>query len=154
MSPSKVSTVAWDQFYNVINGQNRTGKEKYQGTNPSTGEKLWGVPVATQQDVDEAVKVAKVAFESYRETTVEQRKEYLRKLKDQVSAHIEELTELLCHETGKPVSHANLILSAELTNRFRKQPLKLRLLASQSGLTPTLLSTSPRKEMKTMRRLS
>ena len=31
MSPSKVSSIKWDEFYNVIDGQNRSGKEKHQG---------------------------------------------------------------------------------------------------------------------------
>jgi acyl-CoA reductase-like NAD-dependent aldehyde dehydrogenase len=104
MSPSKVSSLQWDKFSNVINGQLRDSKDHHYGTNPSTGEKLWPVPIAGQKDVDEAVEVAQKAFESFRETTLDERKALLTKFKDALLAVSDEMTELLCAETGKPVS--------------------------------------------------
>lgn len=103
MSPSKVSTVKFDEFYNIINGEKRSAKDQHHGTNPSTGEKLWPVPIGGQKDVDEAVAAAKKAFETYKTTTLEQRKGLLNKFKDALLAHSDEMTELLCTETGKPV---------------------------------------------------
>ncbi|USW53787.1 Putative aldehyde dehydrogenase domain, aldehyde/histidinol dehydrogenase [Septoria linicola] len=108
MSPSKVSTVKFDEFYNIINGQQRGGKDQHYGIDPSTGDKLWPVPIGSQKDVDEAVAAAKTAFESYRETSIEQRKELLTKFKDALLAHSDEMTELLCAETGKPKQIAEM----------------------------------------------
>ncbi|CAK1356897.1 unnamed protein product [Cercospora beticola] len=108
MSPSKVSTVKFDEFYNIINGEKRGAKDQHHGTNPSTGEKLWPVPIGGQKDVDEAVVAAKKAFESYKTTTLEQRKELLNKFKDALLAHSDEMTELLCTETGKPKQIAEM----------------------------------------------
>lgn len=31
MSPSKVSEVKWDEFFNIVDGQKRTGKEQHHG---------------------------------------------------------------------------------------------------------------------------
>lgn len=104
MSPSKVSDIKWDEFANWIDGKPRGGKDQHYGIDPSTGEKLWPVPIGGQKDVDDAVAAAKKAFESYRETTIQHRKELLQKFKDALLAHSEEMTELLCTETGKPVS--------------------------------------------------
>ena len=79
MSPSKVSSITWDSFHNTIDGEARGGKEKHFGINPSTGEKLWPVPIGSQQDVDDAVQSAEKAFESWSQTTVEKRKELIQK---------------------------------------------------------------------------
>lgn len=72
------------------------------------GEKLWPVPIGTQKDVDEAVEAAQKAFESWREVPIEERKEYLNKTKDALLAHSNEMTELLCAETGKPKAVAEM----------------------------------------------
>ncbi|CAK3945879.1 aldehyde dehydrogenase [Lecanosticta acicola] len=112
MSPSKVSTIQWDQFYNIINGQQRDGKDQHYGINPTTGDKNWSVPIGSQQDVDEAVDVAKKAFESWRFTALEKRKELLSKFKDVVLQYADELTELLCQETGKPKQVAQMEIHA------------------------------------------
>ena len=45
MSPSKVSSIVWDSFHNTVDGEARGGKEKHYGVNPSTGDKLWPVPI-------------------------------------------------------------------------------------------------------------
>lgn len=103
MSPSKVNTIRFDEFYNIVDNKPRSAKEKHQGVNPSTGEKLWDVPIGTQQDVDDAVIAAQKAFETFRYTPVEKRKEYLRKFKDAYLSYVDEMTDLMCQETGKPV---------------------------------------------------
>lgn len=41
MSPSKVSNIEWDKFYNIVDGKHRLAKSNHQGINPATGEKLW-----------------------------------------------------------------------------------------------------------------
>lgn len=102
MSPSKVSTIKWDEFSNIVDGKPRGGKEKHQGTNPATGEKLWDVPIANQQDVDDAVVAAQKAFEKWSQVPIEKRKELIGKLKDHFAAHSDDMTALLCQETGKP----------------------------------------------------
>lgn len=104
MSPSKVSTITWDSFHNTIDGQPRSGKNQHHGINPATGEELWGVPIGTQQDVDDAVAAGQRAFETWSETPFEKRKEMVKKFRDHYMAYADEMTELLCSETGKPVS--------------------------------------------------
>lgn len=102
MSPSKVSTIAWDEFHNIVDGKSRGGKEKHYGVNPATTEQLWPVPIGNQQDVDDAVASADKAFETWSETPFEKRKELLRKFKELYLSYADEMTDLLCAETGKP----------------------------------------------------
>ncbi|KAL1304346.1 hypothetical protein AAFC00_000744 [Neodothiora populina] len=107
MSPSKVSTVQFDSFSNIVDGQCRSGKSFHQGINPSSGEKLWDVPIATQQDVDDAVRSAEKAFVSWSQTTLAHRKDLLQKFCDLYMSHNDEMTDLLCKETGKPRQFAS-----------------------------------------------
>lgn len=103
MSPGKVSTLEFDKFYNIVDGKQRGSDQIHHGINPATGEKLWDVPIASENDLNDAVASAKKAFASWRNTTLEERREYLKKLAEAYEQHKEEFTTLLCHETGKPV---------------------------------------------------
>ena len=94
MSPSKVSDIKWDEFSNIIDVKQRGGKEKHHGTNPATGDQLWAVPVATQQDVDDAVVSAQRAFEKWQFVPMEKRKEMLGKFKDLYMSHVDDMIEL------------------------------------------------------------
>ncbi|OQO11845.1 hypothetical protein B0A48_03572 [Cryoendolithus antarcticus] len=108
MSPSKVSTIKFDEFYNIIDGEQRSSKNQHHGIDPTTGEESWGVPIGNQQDVDDAVVSAQKAFEKYRYTTLEKRKELLQRYVDAFNSHSEEMVELLCKETGKPKQFAQM----------------------------------------------
>lgn len=103
MSPSKVSTISWDSFSNIVDGKPRGAEEHHNGINPSTGEKLWDVPVANQQDLDDAVASAAKAFKTWSQTPIEQRKEALSKFHDLYMSYNDEMIDLLCKESGKPV---------------------------------------------------
>lgn len=95
--------ISWDSFTNIVDGKPRDSENKHYGVNPATGEKLWSVPIANQQDVDDAVASAQKAFESYRFVPIEKRKELLNKFCDAWVQNAEEMINILCKETGKPV---------------------------------------------------
>ena len=103
MSPSKVSNISFDSFSNIVDGKPRGADKQHQGVNPANGQKLWDVPIATQQDVDDAVKGAQKAFESWRFVPLEKRKEYLQKFCDLYMSYNKEFVDLMVQETGKPV---------------------------------------------------
>lgn len=71
--------------------------------NPATNEKLWSVPIATSQDVDDAVESAQRAFETWSETPFKKRNELVNKFKEHYLSYADEMTDLMCKETGKPV---------------------------------------------------
>lgn len=103
MSPSKVSNIVWDKFYNIIDGKQRESKEIHNSVNPSTQEKLWDCPIASKQDLDDAVVAARKAFPSWSQTPFEKRKEMLGQLAQLYKNYFKEFTELLGQENGKPV---------------------------------------------------
>ena len=100
MSSSKIS---FTSFSNIVNGKQRGANSQHQGVNPSTGEKLWDVPIATQSDVDDAVACAENAYISWSQTDMEHRRQLLRKWVDLYLSHKDDFVELMTKETGKPV---------------------------------------------------
>jgi acyl-CoA reductase-like NAD-dependent aldehyde dehydrogenase len=94
MSPSKVATVDFTKFYNIVDGQQRGSEITHIGIDPTTGEALWGVPVATQQDVDDAVRSAKKAFKSWSQTPIETRQELMLKYADLCDEYKTEMHEV------------------------------------------------------------
>jgi acyl-CoA reductase-like NAD-dependent aldehyde dehydrogenase len=121
MSPSKVSTLEFEKFYNIIDGQQRGSDDIHHGVNPATGKELWDVPIGTEKDLNDAVAAGKKAFPSWRDTPIQKRKELLLKFADAFTQHAEDFTTLLCKESGKPVSNHSLPEgSIELTVPQRK----------------------------------
>jgi hypothetical protein len=43
MSPSKVPSIVFDKFYNIVDGKQRGADSYRNGVNPATKEKLWDV---------------------------------------------------------------------------------------------------------------
>ncbi|KPI38769.1 putative aldehyde dehydrogenase DhaS [Cyphellophora attinorum] len=102
MSPSKVVTIDFNSFHNIINGELRSSKQKYHGVDPATGEPNWDVPVATEQDVDEAVVAATKAFNEWKKTTWAERQQRIVRFQEAIESYSSELAELLMKECGKP----------------------------------------------------
>lgn len=93
------------KFYNIINGQKRSSDKSHRVTDPRTEEPLWEVPIATPEDLDEAITVANKAFKTWSRTTVEERQAVLAKIGETIEKNAPELTELARKETGKSVGH-------------------------------------------------
>ena len=102
MSPGKVSTLDFEKFYNIVDGKQRGSDKIHRGINPSTGQELWDVPIASEQDLNDAVAAAKKAFPAWRDTPIEKRKELIGKVAESFQAHHDEFVSLLCKESGKP----------------------------------------------------
>lgn len=75
-------------------------------TNPATNEVIATVPNVTEQDVDEAVKVAVVEQKKWAEISIYDRAEKLYKFVDLVEKNKDRLARLLSDETGKPIKEA------------------------------------------------
>lgn len=97
--------VSFTKFYNVINGELLATGSPHYGINPAKGEQLWPVPIASKQDVNGAVAAARTAFKTWRQKTIEERREILRGFALALKPHIPALSELLTSETGKAVSY-------------------------------------------------
>jgi len=71
--------------------------------NPATEEPVATISLGSAADVDKAVAAAKRAFESYSETTVEQRLAYLRRIIEIYQAKSNQMAEAISTEMGAPL---------------------------------------------------
>ena len=90
-------------FLNIINGERRSGLRKHNGINPSNLELLPDVPIASSQDVEDAVSGARAAFKEWSEFAVERRKGLINQFIDALEAYADQFACLLTLEQGKPV---------------------------------------------------
>lgn len=79
---------------------------KIEVTNPATGELIDTVPNVTDEDVDEAVKVAIIEQKKWEKVPIHERAEILYKFVELVEKDKERLARLLSNETGKPITEA------------------------------------------------
>lgn len=89
---------------NFINGQYvdlPADREKVEVTDPATGSVIAVVPVSTQSDVEEAVKIASAAQKKWAQQTVKTRVQALFKLKQLMEDNCETIVELIRQEHGK-----------------------------------------------------
>ncbi|KAF2128189.1 aldehyde dehydrogenase [Dothidotthia symphoricarpi CBS 119687] len=112
MSPGKVSTIDFEKFYNIVDGKQRGSDNIHHGVNPTTGKDLWDVPIASEQDLNDAVASAKKAFPAWRDTPLEKRKETIGKFVEVWQQHQDEMITLLCKESGKPRQFAAMEVGA------------------------------------------
>ncbi len=69
---------------------------------PSTGEPIGSVPIATAEDVSEAVASARIAQVEWAARPLAERCRILRQVKDRVIARTDDICALLSQEQGKP----------------------------------------------------
>jgi len=91
-------------FKNFINGQyvDAADGRTTAVVNPATGEQYATAALSGEADIDNAMKVASAAYDTYRDTTPSERSLMLFRLADAVEARAEELIALEVENTGKP----------------------------------------------------
>ena len=72
--------------------------------NPANEEPIATISLGSAEDVDRAVAAAKSAFESYSETSVEERLALLRRIIDVYKSKLEEMATTISQEMGAPIS--------------------------------------------------
>ncbi|MBA4601619.1 CoA-acylating methylmalonate-semialdehyde dehydrogenase [Thermoactinomyces mirandus] len=93
---------------NYINGKwVESGSDKTEEVfNPATGEVIAFVPISTKEEVDESVKAAKTAFETWKNVAVPKRARILFKYQQLLVDHSDELAKLITVENGKNLKEA------------------------------------------------
>lgn len=74
--------------------------------NPSSGAVIARVPIATKEEVQNAIETAKAAFPAWRDLSVGKRAEIVMKFRQLMTARIDELIDIICLESGKTVDDA------------------------------------------------
>lgn len=91
-----------------IGGEMVEGKSGRYGSvyNPTTGEVLANVPLASIEETREAIDKAQSAFPEWRDASVVKRAAVVLKFRNLVSEHMDELLQIICVESGKTVEDA------------------------------------------------
>jgi len=98
----------YDKFY--INGEwvAPDGKEMLDVINPATEEAIAQIALGSAKDVDRAVEAAKAAFETWSQTSVDERVEILGRVVAGIQARLGDLAEAISDEMGAPMWLANV----------------------------------------------
>jgi acyl-CoA reductase-like NAD-dependent aldehyde dehydrogenase len=115
----------------LINGKwvpAKSGKT-FESINPANEEVLAEVAEAGKEDIDEAVKAARKAFEDgpWGKMKPHDRTKYLLKVADLIEKHREELAELSSLDNGAPImgAHGQVTAANELFTYFAGWPTKI-----------------------------
>jgi aldehyde dehydrogenase (NAD+) len=95
------------KFQNLINGKwvDAKSAKTFENRNPANWDELIGVfPKSSKEDVDEAVKAARLAFEKWRLVPAPRRGDILRKIGDLMVARKEDLAREMTREMGKVIA--------------------------------------------------
>ncbi|MFJ7664376.1 CoA-acylating methylmalonate-semialdehyde dehydrogenase [Lysinibacillus sp. NPDC097162] len=91
-----------------IGGEMIEGQSGRYGSvyNPTTGDIIAKVPLATVEETREAIAKAQAAFPKWRDTSVSKRAEVVLKFRNLVTDNMEELLQIICTESGKTIEDA------------------------------------------------
>ena len=91
---------------NFIDGESASASsgETESILNPATGEELARAPISTVEEVDQAVRAARRAFEGWSQATPAQRSQALLALAGTLEEHGEEIARLEALNAGKPLA--------------------------------------------------
>ena len=134
----------WGQFY--IDGAwvDPVAGRNIEVINPANEESTGSVALGCAADVDRAVAAARRAFDSFSQTTVEERRALLKKIIAIYQARMEEMATAISREMGCPISLAraaqapsgvaHLMEIVKVLERFQFEELKGSTLMRQEGI--------------------
>ncbi|MBI5842291.1 MAG: CoA-acylating methylmalonate-semialdehyde dehydrogenase [Chloroflexi bacterium] len=106
------------EILNYINGEwvKPDAREYFEVINPATGKIIAKTPLCGRSDVDAAAKAASDAFLAWRRTPVQDRVQYLFKLRDLLKANQDEIGRLITEECGKTFEEAKAEMVRAIEN--------------------------------------
>jgi len=143
-------TTATDQAVNVrdkiyIGGQwvQSAGTGVLEVINSTTEQVMGSVPEGTVEDVDKAVAAARSAFESWSQTSVQERADWMQRISEGLGARMDEIAELIAQEVGMPVKLSNIIQAGLPTTTFGSMPKLLAELQWEEEVGNSLIVREP-----------
>ncbi|CAG9243804.1 aldehyde dehydrogenase family protein [Paraburkholderia caribensis] len=91
------------EFKLLINGELVNGHDTAPVINPATAEPFADRPIATLEQLDEAVKAAKEAQLKWAQTSIAERHKVLGLIADRIESNTDEIARVLTLEQGKPL---------------------------------------------------
>ncbi|HET9911819.1 MAG TPA: aldehyde dehydrogenase family protein, partial [Anaerolineales bacterium] len=96
------------EILNYINGQwiKPDASEYFDVINPATGTVIARTPLGSKGDVESAARAAGEALPAWRQTPVQDRVQYLFKLRDLLKTNHDEIARIITNECGKTFEEA------------------------------------------------
>ena len=91
-----------------INGKFITSKHTFDVINPATGKIIASLPDLKVADCSKAIDAAHKAWKSWKNTTVVERSDIIRKWYNLIQEHKDDLAEIMTLESGKPLSESKV----------------------------------------------
>lgn len=133
-SPNGARHVDYD-FTHTIDGAGESSTEFGDVINPATGESFARAPLASAQQLDRAIASARAAYRSWAHLSFEERAVYMNALAAAMRARVDELSQLLTREQGKPLSvaRAEILTAAEFIEGTVRIPIESQTITSFEG---------------------
>ncbi len=106
------------EILNYINGAwtQPDANEYFDVINPATGAVIAQTPLGSKADVDAAARAASAAFPAWRQVPVQDRVQYLFKLRDLLKANHDEIARIITNECGKTFEEAKAEMVRAIEN--------------------------------------
>jgi aldehyde dehydrogenase (NAD+) len=111
--------------------------------NAATEQVTDRISLGSSADVDLAVRAARIAFESYSQTTVEYRLDLLQKVIEGYVARREELSQAMTLEMGTPITFSRQVQSAMALFHFEEMVRVLKTYEFEKFMGTTLIRREP-----------
>jgi acyl-CoA reductase-like NAD-dependent aldehyde dehydrogenase len=99
-----------------------SGSEQIEVVNPTSEEAIGTIPACSSEDADRAVAAAREAFESWSQTSREERAKYIAAIAAGLGGRAEELTATITQELGMPLKLSGIIQVGLPTSQFASMP--------------------------------
>ena len=119
------------------------GSETLDVINPATEEAIGKISLGTKADVDLAVKAACTAFESFSQTSREERVALLGRIVEAYQAKLPTLAKAISDEMGAPISFALQVQAAVGLGHFATAQALLKDFPFEEAIGTTLLRREP-----------
>src|SRR5262245_12477671 len=101
--------IRYERHYYGGTWQKPSTAETVDVISSATEETIGRVPRGSGEDVDRAVKSARNAFESWSQTTADERATWLEKLSSAMSTRVPQVAEAIAHEVGTAIGFATKV---------------------------------------------
>ena len=120
-----------------------SGREMIDVHNAGTGEVMGRVPAGTEKDAGAAVAAARSAFESWSQTSREERAAFLEKISAGLKARADELAKTIAQEVGMPVKLSGRIQAGLPIANFANYAKLLREFSFEEKVGNSLVVREP-----------
>ncbi len=120
-----------------------TGADRLTVINAATEEPMGSIPEGTAEDVDRAVSAARAAFETWSQTSLGERAEWMRAIAQALSDRMEEIATLIAGEVGMPMNLSRMIQAGLPTMDFGSMPAVMAETAWEEEIGNSLVVREP-----------